>query len=115
MTAFPLLLVMMLSMSDIEAVLNSQLPYAELFYQITKNRTVTIIIMAWVTLVLFCKSCLNAGSTPSSPNQHTSNFPLTAALIGQWVTCGRLAWAFARDVDFSSTFCISTQLNIVFR
>ena len=73
MTAFPLLLVMMLSMADIDAILNSTLPYAELFRQITDSRAVTTLIMCWITVVLI------------------------SALIGQWVTCGRLAWAFARD------------------
>ena len=73
MSAFPLLLLMMLSMTDMDAVVNSALPYAELFYQITGSKIVTTLIMCWVTMVLF------------------------SALIGQWVTCGRLAWAFARD------------------
>ncbi|SLM35972.1 choline transport protein [Lasallia pustulata] len=73
MTAFPLLLVMMLSMADINAVLQSPLPYAEVFRQITDSKIVTTIMMCWITIILF--SCL----------------------IGQWVTCGRLAWAFARD------------------
>ncbi len=82
LTAFPLLLVMMLSMADINAVLKSTLPYAELFRQITDSRTVTTLIMCWVTFVLF------------------------SAVIGQWVTCGRLAWAFARDggLPYSSFF-----------
>ena len=81
-TAFPLLLVMMLSIADINAVLNSTLPYAELFRQITDSKTITTLIMCWVTVVLF------------------------SALIGQWVTCGRLAWAFARDggLPYSSFF-----------
>ncbi|KAA6411064.1 MAG: HNM1-Choline permease [Lasallia pustulata] len=38
MTAFPLLLVMMLSMADINAVLQSPLPYAEVFRQITDSK-----------------------------------------------------------------------------
>ena len=82
MTAFPLLLVMMLSMADINAVLNSTLPYAELFRQITDSKTITTLIMCWVTVVLL------------------------SALIGQWVACGRLAWAFARDggLPYSSFF-----------
>ena len=73
MSAFPLLLLMMLSMADMDAVVNSTLPYAELFYQITGSKVFTTLIMCWVTMVLF------------------------SALIGQWVICGRLAWAFARD------------------
>lgn len=72
-TAFPLLLVMMLSMADMDAVLSSKLAYAELFYQITRSKVITTLIVCWVTVALF------------------------TALIGQWVTCGRLAWAFARD------------------
>ena len=82
MTALPLLLVMMLSMADIDVVLNSTLPYAELFRQITGSRAITTFIMCWVTAVLY------------------------SALIGQWVTCGRLAWAFARDggLPYSSFF-----------
>ncbi|KAM0803700.1 amino acid permease-domain-containing protein [Usnea florida] len=82
MTAFPLLLVTMLSINDIDAVLDSTLPYAELFRQITNSRTITTLITCWVTIALF------------------------TALIGQWVTCGRLAWAFARDggLPYSSFF-----------
>ncbi|KAL9126721.1 MAG: hypothetical protein Q9217_004266 [Psora testacea] len=72
-TSFPLLLVMMLSMNDTDAVVGSTLPYAELFQQVTNNKAATTFMMCWITLVLF------------------------SALIGQWVTCGRLAWAFARD------------------
>lgn len=81
-TAIPLLLVMMLSMADVDAVLSSALPYAELFRQITDSRTITTLIMCWITVVLY------------------------SALIGHWVTCGRLAWAFARDggLPYSSSF-----------
>ena len=82
LTAFPLLLVMMLSLTDIDSIIQSTLPYAELFYQITDSRIITTLIMCWVTIVLF------------------------SSLIGQWVTCGRLAWAFATDggLPYSSFF-----------
>ena len=93
-TAFPLLLLMMLSIADIDAVLDSTLPYAKLFHQIINSRTITTIIMCWVTLVLF------------------------SAVIGQWVTCGRLAWAFARDGGLPySPFCshISERHNFPVR
>ena len=85
-TAFPLSILMMLSIADVDAILNSVLPYAEFSYQITDSRTITTIIMCWVTIVLF------------------------SALIGQWVTCGRLTWAFARDggLPYSSFF---SQIN----
>lgn len=55
LTAFPLSLVMMLSMTDIDAVVNSQLPYAEIFYQMTGSKTVTTIVLCWASLVLFCQ------------------------------------------------------------
>ncbi|KAL8793603.1 MAG: hypothetical protein Q9195_003755 [Heterodermia aff. obscurata] len=82
LTTFPLLLVMMLSLADTDAVIHSTLPYAETFHQITDSRIITTLIMCWVTVALF------------------------SALIGQWVTCGRLAWAFARDggLPYSSFF-----------
>ena len=67
MTPFPLLLVLMFSMADINAVQKSTLPYAELFLQVTGSKIITTLIICWVTIVLFL------------------------ALIGQWVTCGRLA------------------------
>ena len=72
-TSFPLLLFMILSSADLGAVASAKLPYAELFLQITGSKGITTFIMGWITLVLF------------------------SALIGQWVTTGRLAWAFARD------------------
>lgn len=37
------------------------------------SKAITTFIVSWITLILF------------------------SALIGQWVTCGRLVWAFARD------------------
>ena len=72
-TSLPLMLVMMLSMTDARAVIQSTLPYSELFQQITGSRPLTMFIMCWITLILY------------------------SALVGQWVTCGRLIWAFARD------------------
>ena len=70
-TAFPLIFIMMLSMTSTPAVLNATLPFAELFLQSTNSKAITTFVISWVTLVLF------------------------SALIGQWVTCGRLIWAFA--------------------
>ena len=52
MSAFPLLLLMMLSMADMDAVVDSTLPYAELFYQITGSKTVTTLTICWVTMAL---------------------------------------------------------------
>lgn len=86
-TTFPLILVMMLSMTDASAVLNSTLPYGELFYQITSSTAVTTLVLCWVA------------------------FSLYTALIGQWVGTGRLLWAFARDggLPYSSFFARVNQ------
>lgn len=65
---------MMYGMKDMEAVITSGLPSAQLVYQITDSKAVTTFLMCWITLVY------------------------TSSLFGQWVTCGRLIWAFARDV-----------------
>ena len=45
----------MLSAKDLDAVANAPLPYAELLYQITGNKPVTIFVIVWVTIVLFSK------------------------------------------------------------
>lgn len=92
-TAFPLLFAMMLGMTDIDAVIESPFPYAELLYQITGSKLVTTAIMCWVSLVLYCWSESHRSKV------HRSLKVSIAALIGQWITCGRLAWAFARDVS----------------
>lgn len=55
LTAFPLLLTMMLRMKDIDAVINSQFPYAELLYQIIGNKLVTTALMFWISLILYCR------------------------------------------------------------
>lgn len=104
-TAFPLLLAMMLGMTDIDAVIDSPFPYAELLYQITGSKLVTTAIMCWVSMVLYCRSESQVSKI------HKSLTAFIAALIGQWITCGRLAWAFARDV---STFVGSLALVSIF-
>ena len=81
-TALPLLLVMMLRVTNLMAVAQADVPYVEAFRQITHNNAATTFMMVWITVVLFL------------------------AIIGQWVTVGRLAWAFARDggLPFSPFF-----------
>ena len=59
-TTFPLFMVMMLSVKDIDAIIDAQLPYAELFYQITDSKLITTFVMVWVTIVLFSE-CLIQG------------------------------------------------------
>ncbi|KAI1746649.1 amino acid/polyamine transporter I [Xylaria castorea] len=81
-TALPLFITLMFFMTDLEAVRGSQLPSMELIYQATENRRVTIFL---ISLLLV-------------------NYVLS--LPSQWVACGRIAWAFARDngVPFSEYF-----------
>ncbi|KAL5047364.1 hypothetical protein BDW71DRAFT_196810 [Aspergillus fruticulosus] len=72
-TTFPLFIALLLFSRDTEAVMDSSLPSAELIYQATGSRTGTMFLISWILIVYI--SCL-----PS-----------------QWVTSGRIAWAFARD------------------
>ncbi|KAF3406466.1 Choline transport protein [Talaromyces pinophilus] len=81
-TTLPLFIALMYFMTDLEAVSNSPLPSMELIFQATGNRNATIFLTS-VLLVVFVLS-----------------------LPSQWVTSGRMAWAFARDngVPFSEYF-----------
>ncbi|KAI9718467.1 MAG: hypothetical protein M1828_006712 [Chrysothrix sp. TS-e1954] len=74
LTAFPMSLALMFGVTDTDKVLDSKLPSAEIFYQITDSKTVVTFMMCWVILVYFM------------------------ALTSQWVTSGRMTWAFARDL-----------------
>ncbi|KAL8710611.1 MAG: hypothetical protein Q9220_004835 [cf. Caloplaca sp. 1 TL-2023] len=79
MTAFPFTLALMFGMTDIDAVLGSNLPNAEIFYQITRSKV---------------------------------------ALTSQWVTAGRMTWAFARDrgIPYSEFFShVSPSLDFPVR
>ncbi|KAL9632290.1 MAG: hypothetical protein Q9204_003856 [Flavoplaca sp. TL-2023a] len=82
LTAFPMSLALMFGMTDIDAVLRSDLPSAEIFYQITRSRGIVTFMMCWVILVYYM------------------------ALTSQWVTAGRMTWAFSRDrgIPFSEFF-----------
>ena len=55
LTAFPMSLALMFGMTDIDAVLKSSLPSAEIFYQITGSRAIVTFMMCWVILVYFSK------------------------------------------------------------
>ncbi|KAK4499995.1 hypothetical protein PRZ48_008181 [Zasmidium cellare] len=72
-TTLPLFIPLMLFITDLDAVRSSPLPSIELVYQSTGSRAVTTFLMVWLWLVYM-------GSLPA-----------------QWVTAGRIAWAFARD------------------
>lgn len=106
-TAFLLMLALMLGMTNIDAVIDSQFPYAELIYQITRSKLVTTALMCWISMILYCQS---ESQILMTHKLLTGLF--IAALIGQWITCGRLAWAFARDVSTFGGFltCIAILL-----
>ena len=90
LTAFPMSLALMFGITNIDAVLNSSLPSAEIFYQIIQSRAVVTFMMCWVILVYYIKY-----------GRSTIEILLMNSIVGlasQWVTAGRMTWAFARDV-----------------
>ncbi|KAH8898675.1 amino acid transporter [Thozetella sp. PMI_491] len=72
-TAVPMMVAAMLKIKDVDAVMNSGFPAIELLYQATGNRTLTIVMVVW--LIIVYASCMPP----------------------QFVTAGRVTWAFARD------------------
>jgi choline transport protein len=74
-TAFPIVVVLMYTMTDMEAVIASPLPSAELLFQATGSKPVTTFLMCWIILVYATSIC------------------------SAWVASGRVTWAFARDVS----------------
>lgn len=82
LTALPMSLALMFGMTDIDAVLSSKLANAQIFYQITGSKAIVTFMMSWIILVYFM------------------------SLTSQWVTAGRMTWAFARDrgVPYSEFF-----------
>ncbi|OKL56695.1 hypothetical protein UA08_08017 [Talaromyces atroroseus] len=72
-TAFPLFVLLMFGMTDLDAVVNAGLPSAEVMYQVTGSKAVSTFLMCWVLLVY------------------------VLCVIPQWITCGRTAWALATD------------------
>lgn len=55
LTAFPMSLALMFGIRDMDAVLGSNLPSAEVFYQITGSKAITTFMMSLVTVVYFSK------------------------------------------------------------
>ncbi|KAK6371625.1 hypothetical protein LTS17_008877 [Exophiala oligosperma] len=82
LTALPIMLALMFCMNDLDAVINSPLPSLEIVYQATGSKAATSFTIIWLAVIYVI--CLTA----------------------QWVTAGRIAWAFARDhgVPFSNYF-----------
>ncbi|KAJ5165189.1 uncharacterized protein N7500_007019 [Penicillium coprophilum] len=72
-TAVPLLAVLIVAMEDMDRVMNFGMPAVELLYEATGSTRVTVALSVLLTIIYI------------------------ACLPPQWVSCGRLAWAFARD------------------
>ncbi|KAH8702251.1 amino acid/polyamine transporter I [Talaromyces proteolyticus] len=72
-TAFPIILVFMFSMSNMTDVMNARWPAVELLYQVSQSKSITIGLTILLIVI------------------YASNLP------PQWIASGRLAWAFARD------------------
>jgi choline transport protein len=90
MTGLPIIVAAMIVASDTNALMSSGFPAVELLYQATGNRLLTIFLSVWLILIFACKAPIDS---PSSSQMLT----LTAAMPPQFVACGRIAWAFARD------------------
>ncbi|KAK1763317.1 amino acid/polyamine transporter I [Phialemonium atrogriseum] len=73
LTSLPFIIAMMFVIKDIDAVRSAPLPSLEAFYQATGSRTTALALQGILTILFF--TCM-----PS-----------------QWITCGRLTWAFSRD------------------
>ncbi|KAL6411911.1 amino acid permease [Ilyonectria robusta] len=78
-TTVPLAVAYMFCIQDIDAVIASPLPSMELFYQATGSKVMATFLQAWTTAVYYLLTAF------------------VAALPSQWITCGRMTWAFARD------------------
>ncbi|KAH0420645.1 amino acid permease [Colletotrichum camelliae] len=72
-TSVPFIIAMMFVIKDVEAVRGAILPSLEAFYQATGSKTAALGLQILLTILFY--TCM-----PS-----------------QWITCGRLTWAFARD------------------
>ncbi|PLB54719.1 amino acid transporter [Aspergillus steynii IBT 23096] len=84
LSALPLFMALIYAIQDPEKVASATLPSLELFYQATGSRAVSLFLQIWVTTVYI------------------------SSMTSQWVTSGRMAWAFARDggIPFSDYFAV---------
>jgi hypothetical protein len=57
LTAVPIMVVAMFTISDPDRVMNASFPAAELIYQVTDNRSLTIFLSVWLIVIYACKSC----------------------------------------------------------
>ncbi|KAI8315759.1 hypothetical protein K4K59_000694 [Colletotrichum sp. SAR11_240] len=86
-TSVPFIIAMMFVIKDVEAVRGAILPSLEAFYQATGSKTAALGLQILLTILFY--TCM-----PS-----------------QWITCGRLTWAFARDFSFQGPSIDWAMLN----
>ncbi|KAK5943822.1 hypothetical protein PMZ80_003103 [Knufia obscura] len=72
-TTFPLIIVMMFTITDLDAVLSWPLPSLEVYYQATGSAAAATALQLILTICLF------------------------TAIFAEWITCSRMVWSFARD------------------
>ncbi|KAI3010417.1 hypothetical protein CBS147346_1630 [Aspergillus niger] len=114
-TSISLFVALMFFVDDIDAVRDASLPSLELVYQITGNRRITLGLSIILAIIYA------GGFTTSSRTISCSYTDKAASLPSQWVTCGRIAWAFSRDnglpfpeyfSDISKTFNFPVHTTI---
>ena len=71
LTAFPMTLALMFGMTDIDAVLNSKLASAEIFYQITGSRGIVTFMQCWVIVVYFSEHLPPRDILTSTDHHHS--------------------------------------------
>ncbi|KAK7191822.1 hypothetical protein PSPO01_02271 [Paraphaeosphaeria sporulosa] len=78
-SSVPLIIALLFCITDLDAITSSPLPSLEIIFQATGSRTSTAILSVWLLVV------------------YISRLHKTVCLSAQFLTVGRLAWAFARD------------------
>jgi choline transport protein len=109
LSSVPLIIALLFSITNLDAVASSPLPSLEIIYQAsvfvrspqtiakcrfrTGSRTATAILSVWLLVVYIGRlQTLALAATLTD----------VVCLSLQFLTAGRLAWAFARDVNFSA-------------
>ena len=94
LSALPFFTVLMYTADDPELVASSPLPSIELFHQATGSRAAAVFMQTAVTMVYVCQLPCQFFLLITDPQ--------LVSVTSQWVTSGRMAWAFARDVGISN-------------
>ncbi|KAL8801713.1 MAG: hypothetical protein Q9182_004252 [Xanthomendoza sp. 2 TL-2023] len=95
LTAFPMSLALMFGMTDVDAVLKSSLPSAEIFYQITQSKGIVTFMMCWVIIVYY-SILVSRGRAVALPSSRPFNLgkagyicnflaPILVTIIGTFI------------------------------